>query len=73
MLGEGVNGHRTLLKMLIMNFLHFQSTFLEGREGDTKKEYSVYAFDNVDNYGRLLTDVDLHSNELTQNVTISIP
>ena len=37
MLGEGVNGHRTLFKMLIMNFLHFQSTFLEGREGDTKK------------------------------------
>ena len=50
------------LKMLIMIHCiqgivknqHFQSTLLEGR-GVTKKEYSVYAFDNVDNYGGPLT------------------
>ena len=34
---------------------HIQSNLLEGRErGVTKKEYSVYALDNVDNYGRPL-------------------
>ena len=34
-----------------------KSTFSKysfGREGVTKKEYSLYAFDNVDNYGRPL-------------------
>ena len=62
MLGGGVNGHCILFKMLIMMHCifilviknrHFQSTLLGGREGVTK-EYSMYAFDNVDNYGRAL-------------------
>ena len=48
-----------LFKMLIaLSYLgrqnqHFQSTLLGGRRGH-KKEYSVYAFDNVDNSGRPL-------------------
>ena len=37
---------------------HFQSTLLGGREGGGhKKEYSVYAFGNVDYYGRPLSTV----------------
>ena len=60
-------GSRTTVRFLIMSFIvhcnfekgsqnqHFQSTLLVGREGVTKKEYSVYALDNVDNFGWCLT------------------
>ena len=34
---------------------HFRSTFLGGRGSQKGVSYSVYAFDNVDNYGRPLT------------------
>ena len=62
--GEGVKICHTLVKMLIMMhciFIRggvakiniFKYSF--GREGGgPKNEYSVYAFDNVDNYGRPL-------------------
>ena len=48
------------LKMLIMHLYtgSLKSTFSKysfGREGQPQKEYSLYAFDNVDNYGRPLT------------------
>ena len=65
---EGVKGHCTFKQKLILfmvcincNFekesqnQHFQSTLLVGRGWVTKKEYSVYALDNVDNSGRTLT------------------
>ena len=37
-----------------LKYQHFLSTLLGGREGGHEKEYSVYAFDNVDNYGRAI-------------------
>ena len=63
--GEEVNGRCTLFKNVDYYALHFHDTgslkinifkvlFLEGGRGH-KKEYSVYAFENVDNYGRPLT------------------
>ena len=61
---RGVNGRCRLFKNVdydalhfhtgSLTFKHFQTTFLEGREGVTKK-YSAYAFDNDDNYGRPLS------------------
>ena len=34
---------------------HFQSTLLVGREGVTKRVLGVYAVDDVENYGRPLS------------------
>ena len=60
---EGVNGRYALLKNVDYDALHFhtsmrslKATFSKysfGREGGrgSQKEYSVYAFDNVDNPG----------------------
>ena len=49
-------------KMLIMMHLHFHTRSLKINsfkllfwEGGGKKKYSVHAFDNVDNYGPLLS------------------
>ena len=63
----GVKGCRTLFFNVDYDALHFRAgvakinilkvLFWEGgREGCHKKEYSVYAFDNVDTYGRPLSD-----------------
>ena len=69
--GEWVNGRCTLFKNVDYDALHmhtgslkiniFKVLFWEG--GGHIKEYSVYAFDNFDNYGRPLTrmvEFDLH-------------
>ena len=61
-LGEGVNDRCTLLTNVDYNALHFRTGSLKintfkvrecGR--GSQKEYSVYAFDNVDNSGRPLS------------------
>ena len=70
MLGEEVNGCCTLFKNVDYDALHmhagslkiniFKVLFWKGGRGH-KKEFSVYAFDNVDNYGRPLMETCLRN------------
>ena len=57
--GERINDHHALFKKVafshgVVKHKHFQSTHLGRREGVTKNS-GLYAFDNVDNSGRLVT------------------
>ena len=55
-----------------VNNQHFQSSYLEGRERVTKKEYSVYDFD-VDDSGRPLTLSVLQGSEVSTVVYVTGP
>ena len=71
--GGGINGRCMLFKNVDYDALHmhtgslkiniFKELFWEGGKG-SQKDYSEYAFDNVDNYGRPLTlqqDIKRHT------------
>ena len=72
---EGVNGHCTLLKNADYDAFHFHTGLLKINilkvlfwEGGrvSQKEYSVYAFHNVDNYGRSLSSTPTPTERITR-------